>query len=178
MRLALVTGDAINRIACNRVTPGRGWCLDTTTVAPLTRHLRPVILMEIECLGHVVVRAVESQARPTPNPPPPGWMLTGNDRVGPSVNAWLTGRAQITLTFGLGSGAPLCCHLRALPRGTMDPVRPAQVTNGLKTFGVVDERCNVYHGASIAYGASWNTYQKQSERPWREGTLSTPWNPY
>jgi hypothetical protein len=47
----------------------------------------------------------------------------------------------------------------------MDTVRPAQATNGLKTFGVVDERLNVYHGASIAYGASWNKYQKQSEQP-------------
>jgi hypothetical protein len=63
------------------------------------------------------------------------------------------------------TAAPLFCHLRATTRGTMDTVRPAQVTNGLKTFGVVDERLNVYHGASIAYGASWNKYQKQSERP-------------
>ena len=105
-------------------------------------------------------------------------MMTGNDRVGHIVNAWLTGLAQLTLTFGLGIIAPWLGHLSAITRGTMDTVRPAQVTNGLKTFGVVDELWNVSHGASIAYGASWNKYQKQSERPWREGTLSTPWNPY
>ena len=81
------------------------------------------------------------------------------------VEAWLTGLAQIALTRGLGVVVPLFRHRRAITRGTMDTVRPAQATNGLKTFGVVDERLNVYHGASIAYGASWNKYQKQSEQP-------------
>jgi hypothetical protein len=178
MRLALVTGDAINLLACNLVTPGRGWCLDHQTVAPLTRHLMHVSLMAIECLGHGVGREVESHALPTQNPHPQGVMMTGKDRVGQLVNALRTGLAQIPLTFGLGSVAPLCCHLSAITRATMDTVRPAQVTNGLNTFGVVDERLHVYHGARIAYGTSWNKYQKPSERPGREGTLSTPWNPY
>ena len=173
-----MTCDEINLIAFNLVTQGRVWFLDNNTLAQPTRHLMHVILIEIEFLGNLVVREVESHEIQTQNPHPQGLMMTGKDRVGQIVKAWLTGLAQITLTCGLGIVAPLFCHLRAITRGTMDTVRPAQVTNGLKTFGVVDERLNVYHGASIAYGASWNKYQKQSERPWREGTLSTPWNPY
>jgi hypothetical protein len=150
MRLALVTCDEINLIACNLVTPGRGWFLDHNTLAHLTRHLLHVSLLEIEFWGNLVVREVESHELHTQNPPPQGVMMTGQDRVGHIVNAWLTGLAQRTLTFGLGIVAPLCCHLRAITRGTLDTVRPAQVTNGLKTIGVVAERLTVYHGASIA----------------------------
>jgi hypothetical protein len=173
IRLAVGTCDAINLIAVNLVTQGRVWLLDNKTLAQRTRHLRHVILMAIECLGTVVVRAVASHAIHTQNPHPQGLMMTGNARVGQLVNALLPGLAQLTLTCGLGLVAPVLCHLRAITRGTMDTVRPAQVTHGLTTFGVVAERLQVSHGARIAYGASWNKDQKPRERPWREGTWST-----
>ena len=60
IRLAFVTCDEINLLAFNLVTQGRVWFLDNNTLAQLTRHLMHVILIEIEFLGHLVVREVES----------------------------------------------------------------------------------------------------------------------
>ena len=42
-------------------------------------------------------------------------------------------------------------HLSVLTSWTTDAVWPTQGPDGLKAFSVVDERLNVYHGASIAH---------------------------
>jgi hypothetical protein len=90
-------------------------------------------------------------------------MMTGKDGVSQVVEASATGLAQIALTLRLGVVAALVRDLRTLTRWTMDAVRPAQGTDGLKAFGVVDEGLNVYHGASIAHWAQQHKCQLNVE---------------
>ena len=66
-------------------------------------------------------------------------MMTSKHRVGSSVEVAVTGLAQVTLTLGLGVVTTLCGDLRAVTTGTTDPVCPAEGTDSLKAFGVVDE---------------------------------------
>lgn len=89
--------------------------------------------------------------------------MASKDRVRQIVEASLTQLAQIALTLGLSVVSPLFDDLRAITAWTPHTVWPTQVPNGLKTFGVVDERLNVYHGAQY--------------RPWRrlKQVLETQW---
>jgi hypothetical protein len=77
-------------------------------------------------------------------------MMPGKDGVSQIVEALATALAEITLTLGLGVVATVLGHLNVLTSWTTDAVWPTQGTEGLKAFSVVDERLNVYHGASIA----------------------------
>jgi len=81
-------------------------------------------------------------------------MMASKDRVRQIVEAAATGRAQVTLALRLGLVAPLFGHLSACTIRTTDTLWPLEGTDGLKTFRVVDERLNVYHGASIAQDSS------------------------
>lgn len=73
--------------------------------------------------------------------------MVGKDRVRQIVEASLARLAQVALTLGLGIVSPLFDDGRAITAGTPHTVWPTQATNRLKTFGVVDERLNVYHDA-------------------------------
>jgi hypothetical protein len=70
-------------------------------------------------------------------------MLTGKAGVSQVVAVSATGLAQITLTLGLGVVTAVFRDLSTLTRWTTDAVRPAQGTDGLKAFGVVDEGLHV-----------------------------------
>jgi hypothetical protein len=59
--------------------------------------------------------------------------------------------AQVALAFGLGVIVPLFGDLRAIVMGTLHALWPAQLADGGETFGVVDERLQVNHRASIAH---------------------------
>ena len=84
-----------------------------------------VVLLEIEFLGHVVVRAIAPHARQAQSPHPKGQMMTGKDRVRQIVEALLTGLAEVALTLGLGIIMPLFGNLRTVTRWTLDTVGPA-----------------------------------------------------
>jgi len=84
-----------------------------------------VVLMEIECLGNVVVREVEPHEIQAQYPHPKGWMMTGKDRVRHIVKTSLAGLAQGALTLGLGVIAPLLRKLKTLTAWTTDTVWPA-----------------------------------------------------
>ena len=78
-------------------------------------------------------------------------MMAGKDRVRQIVKASLAGLAQVALPIGLGVIAPLLSNIKTITMGTRDPIWPAQDADGLKTFGVVDERLYVYHDASMVH---------------------------
>ena len=109
--------------------------------------------MEIEFLGHLLIRPVESHEIQAQYPHPQGLMRTGKDGVSRVVEASLTGLAQVALPLRLSLDAPLLGHLSTVTSGTTDTVWPTQGSDGLKALGVVEKRLNVYHGASIAYEA-------------------------
>ena len=100
-------------------------------------------------------------------------MMTGKDRVRHIVEASLTGLAPVTLTLRLGIISVLFGDFRAVTSGTLDAVGPAESTDGLKTFGVVNERLNVYHGASIAHRARRNKCSLPGERPDRGSAVNS-----
>ena len=84
-----------------------------------------VVLIEIEFLGNLVVREVESHEIQAQDPPPQGLMMAGKDRVRHIVKASLAGLAQVALTLGLGVIAPLLGNIKTITMGTRDPVWPA-----------------------------------------------------
>jgi len=110
-----------------------------------------ISFVQIECLGDLRIRAMESHERQTQDPQPKRLMMASKDGVSQSVEPSFTGLAQIALTLGVRVVAPLCGDLRALTMGTLYPVWPASATDGFNTLGVVDERLHGYHGASIAH---------------------------
>jgi len=112
--------------------------------------------MEIKFLGNLVVRQVQPHEIQAKYPHPKGLMMTGEDHVRHIVEASLTGLTQVALPLGLGIVAPLFGYTRTVTRWTKDAVWPTEGTDGLKAFGVVDERLNVYHGVSIAHWARRN----------------------
>ena len=84
-----------------------------------------VVLIEIEFLGNLVVREVESHEIQAQDPHPQGLMMAGKDRVRQIVKASLAGLAQGALTLGLGVIAPLLGNIKTITMGTRDPVWPA-----------------------------------------------------
>jgi len=94
-------------------------------VAPLTCQVLHVILMAIECLGHVGVCAVAPHHVEAPHPDATGLMMARNDRVGHIVDASTTGCAQRALTRGRGLIMTWFGHLSGLTRGTTDAGWPA-----------------------------------------------------
>ena len=110
-----------------------------------------LIFVQIELLGDLRIREVQSHEIQTQDPKSKRLMMASKDGVSQIVETSLTGLAQVALTRGLRIIAPLFGDLRALTIGTLYPVWPALATDGFKTLGVVDERLNVYHGTSIAH---------------------------
>ena len=91
--------------------------LEHHALASLTCHLLRVVLIEIEFLGHVVVREVESHEIQAQYPHPQGLMMAGKDRVRHIVKASLAGLAQGALTLGLGVVEPLFSNIKLLHLG-------------------------------------------------------------
>src|SRR5687767_11784484 len=105
-------------------------------------------------------------------------MMTSKDRVSQLVKAPFTGLAQIALRLGLSVVAPRFGDLWTVAIGAPDAIGPAQIADGGEPFGVVHERLQVNHRASIA---PW-LHPINERRPpkWADvvGDCSTPWNPY
>jgi hypothetical protein len=125
--------------------------LGDNATASLKCHLMDIIFVQIGLLGDLRIREIESHEIPTQDPQSKWLMMASKDGVSPIVETSLTGLAKVALTRGLRIVAPLFGDLRALTIGTLYPVWPAQATDGFETLGVVDERLNVYHGATIAH---------------------------
>jgi hypothetical protein len=81
--------------------------------------------MEIEFLGHLLIRQVEPHEIQAEYPHPKGLMVTGKDRVRHIVEALLTGLAEVVPTLGLGIVTPLFGNFRTVTRWTQDTVGPA-----------------------------------------------------
>ena len=81
--------------------------------------------MEIEFVGNVVVREVESHEIQAQDPHPQGLMMAGKDRVRHIVKASLAGLAQVALTLGLSVIASLLSNVETITMGTRDTVWPA-----------------------------------------------------
>ena len=97
------------------------------------------ILVQIERLGDLCIRQIESHEIQTQDPPSKRWMMARKDGVRHLVDTSLTGLAQGALTRGLRRVAPVCGDLRAFTMGPRYPVWPASATNAFPTRGVVDE---------------------------------------
>jgi hypothetical protein len=99
-------------------------------------HVR---LVEIECLGQLSIREIQAHAVQAQNPDPKRLMMTSTDRVSSSVEVAGTGLAQVALTLRLSVVTTWFDDLRAVTGWTTNAVWPAEGTDGLKAFGVVDE---------------------------------------
>ncbi len=110
-----------------------------------------VVFIQIEFLGNLCVRYVESHEVQTQNPNAQGLVMTGKNRVGHIVESSLTRLTDIALSLGLGLVMTLLGGRWALAIWACHLVWPTQVPDGGEAFGVVDERLYVYHDASIAH---------------------------
>ena len=115
----------VDLITFHLVGSRRRGLLAHNALASLTGHLMRVVLIEIEFLGHVVVREVEPHEIQAQYPHPKGVMMTGKDRVRQIVKTALAGLAQVALTLGLGVIAPLLRNLTTRTAWTTDTVWPA-----------------------------------------------------
>jgi hypothetical protein len=106
----------------------------------LTRPLLRVVLLEIEFVGNVAVREVESHEIQAQYPHSQGLMMASKDRIRQSVKASLAGLAQVALTLGLRVIASLLGNIKTITMGARDPVWPAEGADRLKTFSIIDER--------------------------------------
>jgi hypothetical protein len=66
-------------------------------------------------------------------------MVTGEDGPGQVIEAARAGPAIVPLPVGLGVVLAVLDHIPGVATGAGDPVGPAEVTNGLKALGIVDE---------------------------------------
>ena len=149
-----MTSDDVHLVTFHLLPSAGGRLLGDKTLAQLRRHLLHVILVQIEFLGNLGIREIESHEIQTQHPNPKRLMMASKERVRQSVEASATGCAQVTLALGLGLVAPLFGHLRAFTIRTTNTLWPPEGTDSLKTFRVIDESLNVYHGASIAQNSS------------------------
>ena len=84
-----------------------------------------IIFVQIEFLGDLRIREMESPEIQTQDPQPKRLMMASKDGVSQIVETSFTGLAQVALTLGLRVVAPLFGDLRALTMGTLYPVWPA-----------------------------------------------------
>ena len=84
-----------------------------------------IIFVQIEFLGDLRIRELESHDIQTQDPQPKRLMMASKDGVSQIVETSFTGLAQLALTLGLRVVAPLFGDLRALTIGTLYPVWPA-----------------------------------------------------
>ena len=113
-----------------------------------------IVFVEVEFLSNLPIRKVETHKIQTQNPNVKGLVMTHKDGVGQIVKATVARLAQVALAFGLGVIAPFLGDLRAVAMGTLHAFWPAQLADGGETFGIIDERLNGYHSASIAHRLS------------------------
>ena len=81
-------------------------------------------------------------------------MMTSEEGVGQIVKASLTELALVALPLGLSLIAPLFGDLRTLAMGARDAIGSAHIADRGDTFGVVHQRLQVEHGASMAHWLS------------------------
>ena len=119
-------------------------------LAQLGGHLMDIIFVEVECSSHLGIRKVKTHEVQTQHPDTKRLMMTGTEGVGQIVKATMARLTPVVLAVRLGVDVPLLGDLRAVAMGTLHAFWPAYPADSSETFGVVDERLNVYHGASIA----------------------------
>jgi hypothetical protein len=95
--MASAHGDLIT---CHLVGSRRGGRREHHTLASLTGHLMPGVLLAIAFWSHWVVREVEAHARQAESPHPQGVMMAGKDRARSIGTASLAGCAQGALPLG------------------------------------------------------------------------------
>src|SRR5918996_2188553 len=110
-----------------------------------------IIFVEVEFLSNLRIRKVETHEIQTQIPNAKRLVMTSKDGISQIVKATMARLTQVTLAFRLGVVTPLLGDLRAIAMGTRHAFWPAQLADGGETFGVIDERWNVYHRASIAH---------------------------
>jgi hypothetical protein len=93
--------------------------------ASLSCQLMDSIVVQLECLGDLRIREIESHAIQTQAPKPKRLMMASKDGVSQIVEPSFTGLAQLALTRGVRVVAPVFGALRALTVGTLYPIWPA-----------------------------------------------------
>ena len=158
-----MTSDHGDLSTLPRIGERRRELLEYSALASRTRPLLRVVLLEIACVGHWVVREVAPHARQAPSPHPQGVMRASKARLRPIVKASRAGLAQGALTLGWRVIPSLLGHSKTITMGTSDTLWPVEGADSLKTLGVIEERLSGYHDTSIAQGARWNKRSGQEE---------------
>jgi hypothetical protein len=99
--------------------------------------------------------------------------MPGEDSPGQVIEARPTGPTLIALTVGLRLILAILDDLLGVAMRTGDPIRPAEVSDGLEALGVVDALREVDHGAHLRLRAM-KSRRERSQRP-REIELEGSW---
>ncbi len=143
--MTLMSCHHIDFVAFDLAAEGRhGLPLDDP-VAKLGGHLLCVIGIAISLVADRFIGAIQPQEIAAEDPDPQRLVMAGEDRPGPVIEGFLTGRAVRALSLGLGPIVTLCGDRSGVAMGTSYAVGPAQLADGFQALQVVDEVLDVDH---------------------------------
>jgi len=103
--------------------------------------------MEGQRVGHVLIQPVASHKIQTQDPHFQRLVMASKDGVGQVIKACVTVVTRIALTGRFRVIKAALDHLLRLTRGTLDAIRPAQLTHRLITLHIIDKTLDVdLHG--------------------------------
>ena len=122
----------------------RGTAIDDP-LAELLEHRPGVILIQIEFLGDLQAREVQSHEIQAGDPGPQRLVVPGEDRVGQVVEPLSATAALVALAMGLGVIPAVLDDRTRRTVGAGHAIRPAHLPDDLVALGVVEEVLDVHH---------------------------------
>jgi hypothetical protein len=138
-RVALVARHHVDLVDLHlAVEPRLGLALNQA-LAKLFGHGLDVALAEIEFLGDLPVRQVETHEVQAQNPDPQRLMMAGQHRAGQVVETRLAELAQPALARGPVVIPAIADHVAAATRRALHTVRPALPTDQVEALGIIEQ---------------------------------------
>jgi hypothetical protein len=156
--MPFMTSDDMNFIAFDDTAQGRcGFTLDDA-LTQLRGHFVDIVFMEIEFLGDLLIRQIESHQIQTENPLAQWLAMTGKDGVGQVIKIAVTGVAMIALAVALVFITAPFSHRGRLTPNTMQADRPAQLADGFVALGIVNKVIDFQHKRNML---GWDQFFKE-----------------
>src|SRR5262245_46257866 len=145
--MALMSGDDVDLVTLDLTVERNRRPPLTNAFAELRGHPQSVIGIEVQLLGDLLVRQVQSHEVQAENPDPQRLVVACEDGFGQIVEATTAGRAFVTLAVRLGVVVALSDDVSRFTVRAADAIGPAQIPDHLVALRVVDQRSNVQsHG--------------------------------
>jgi hypothetical protein len=140
-----MSGHHIDFVALDRAPQhDRGAPLDDP-LAESAHHRPGIILVDVQLLGDLQSRQVQTHEVQATDPSPQRLVMAGEDGVGEVIEALAAALAFVALAMGFGVIPAVLEDRTRGASGTGHAVGPAQRPDGLVALGVVEEVLDVHH---------------------------------